>query len=302
MFEYESACSELEIVMLQQHGPEHDSVIPELLQTAQVVTDGSDHKPGEGCGSCNHSRSEVRWKDICERIKVDANLEKPGQQQLWATLERYKDVFAWNKSELGYCTIGLRHTNVDALSRNPVRIAVEDEDFGEEVREITDAHPDAFQDGAELLCALAGEDTEWMGNRRKDRRCVQHRAYCFGINHQVNDHSHHLFMMEVHEEEEGSEESVPDEEVAPVLDAPVQENEEQVALKQRRPQYYDRRQQLELALAAQELSEFGDPDFSPTELDEEEGYGVKHTCADIWQNMECLRLIREDARRSRTFW
>ncbi len=103
---------------------------------------------------------------------------------------------------------------------------MEDEDFGEEIREITDSHPDAFQDGAELLCALAGEDTEWMGNRKKDRRCVQHHAYCFGINHQVNDHSHHLFMLEVHEEEEGSEESVPDEEAAPVLDALVQENEE----------------------------------------------------------------------------
>ncbi len=46
-------------------------------------------------------------------------------------------------------------------------------------------------------------------------------------------------------------------------------------------------------LAAQELSEFGDPDLSPTKLDEEEGYGAKHNCADIWQDTECLRLIRE---------
>jgi hypothetical protein len=87
LFEYESARSEFGTVPLQQHGPEHDSVIPEILQIIQVVTDGPDHKPGEGCESCNHSKSEDRWKDICERIKVDANLEKPGQQQLWATLE-----------------------------------------------------------------------------------------------------------------------------------------------------------------------------------------------------------------------
>jgi hypothetical protein len=79
LFEYESARSELGIVPLQQHGLEHDSVIPEILQTAQVVTDGPDHKPGEECESCSHSKSEDRWKDICERIKVDANLEKPGQ-------------------------------------------------------------------------------------------------------------------------------------------------------------------------------------------------------------------------------
>ncbi len=106
MFKYESARSELGTVLLQQHGPEHDSVIPEILQTTQVVTDEPDHKPGEGCESCNPSKSEVRWKNICEWIKVDTDLEKPGQQQLWVTLERYKDVFAWNKSELGYCTIG----------------------------------------------------------------------------------------------------------------------------------------------------------------------------------------------------
>jgi hypothetical protein len=64
-------------------------------------------------------------------------------------------------------------------------------------------------------------------------------------------------------------------------------------LKRRRPRYYDRKQQLELVLAAQELSEFGDPELSATELDEEEGRDEKHNCADIWQDMECLRLIRE---------
>jgi hypothetical protein len=127
---------------------------------------------------------------------------------------------------------------------------VEDEDFGEEIQDITDAHPDAFQEGAELLCALAGEDTEWMGNRRKDRRYVQHNACYFGINHQVNDHSHHLFMLEVHEEKEGSEESAPNEEVAPTRDMHVREHEGQGMLKRRRPRYYDRKQQLELVLAA----------------------------------------------------
>ncbi len=132
-----------------------------------------------------------------------------------------------------------------------------------------------------------------MGIRRKDKRCVQHNACCFGINHQTDGHSHQLFMLGVESEEENSEESVLDEEVAPAPNAPVQENEEQVVLKRKRPQYYDRRQQLELVLAAQELSEFGDPDLSPTELDEEEGYGAEHNCADIWQDTECLRLIKE---------
>ncbi len=121
-----------------------------------------------------------------------------------------------------------------------------------------------------------------MGVRRKDRRFVQHNACCSGINHQKSVHIHQLFMLGVESEEESSEESVPDEEAVPVHAGPMQHEEEQVVLKRGRPQYYDKRQQLELVLAAQELSQFGDPELSPTELDEEEDQGVKHACADIW--------------------
>jgi len=187
----------------------------------------------------------------------------------------------------------MKHMNADALSRDSVGLAAEDEDFGEEIRDITDAHPDAPGEGAELLCAMVGKDTEWMGIRKRDRRNVEHDACCFGINHLTNGHSHQLFMLDVGSEEECSEESVPDEEIEPTHGEPVPENEGQVMLKRRRPQYYDRRQQLELVLAAQELSKLGDPDLSPTELNEEDGSGVKHNCTDIWQDTECLRLIRE---------
>jgi hypothetical protein len=132
--------------------------------------------------------------------------------------------------------------NVDALSMNLVGLAVEDEDFGEEIRDIARAHSGVPEEEVELLCITAGKDTNWMGIRRKDRRYVQHDACCFGINHQTNGHSHQLFMLGIESEEEDSEESVPDEEVAPTLDAPMQEDDEQVGLKRRRPRYYDRRQ------------------------------------------------------------
>jgi hypothetical protein len=33
-------------------------------------------------------------------------LDEGGQQQFWDVLERYQDVFAWNKGELGCCTMG----------------------------------------------------------------------------------------------------------------------------------------------------------------------------------------------------
>ncbi|CAM6003223.1 unnamed protein product [Sphagnum balticum] len=178
----ESARDVLGPVLLQQHKPNRDSVIPMILQTAQARTDEPDHKTNEG---------------------------------------------------------------------NPVGLAVEDEDFGEEIRDITGAHPDAPEEGAELLCHITGKETEWMGVRRKDGRFVQHNACCFGINHQKNVHSHQLFMLGVESEEELSEESVPGEEIVPVHDEPVQHEEEQVVLKRRRPQYYDRRQQLELMQSRQ---------------------------------------------------
>ncbi len=146
--------------------------------------------------------------------------------------------------------LGLRHMNADALSRNPVGSAKEDEDFDEEIRDIASAYPHAPKEETKLLCVAAGKDIEWMGIRRRDRRHVLHNVCCFGINHRTQDCSHQLFMLGVESEEDDSEESVPDEEIAQAPDAPVQENEEQVALKQRRPQYYDRRQQLELVLAA----------------------------------------------------
>jgi len=104
--EGESARNVLRTVLLQQHKPDRDFVIPAILQTAQVRTDELDRKSDERCVSNSYSESEVRWKEICERIKVDADLDEDGQRQLWATLGGYKDVFAWNKGELGYCTIG----------------------------------------------------------------------------------------------------------------------------------------------------------------------------------------------------
>jgi hypothetical protein len=44
--------------------------------------------------SPSHHESGTRWKEICERIRIDADLGGIGQQQLWGILERYQDVFA----------------------------------------------------------------------------------------------------------------------------------------------------------------------------------------------------------------
>jgi hypothetical protein len=88
------------------HKLDHDFVVPAIFQTARASTEAPNCKISEGCVSGDHSESGTRWREICERIKVDPGLDEHGQQQLWATLGKYRDVFAWNKSELGHCTIG----------------------------------------------------------------------------------------------------------------------------------------------------------------------------------------------------
>jgi len=105
-------------LLLQQHCPEHDSAIPMLLQTVQVKDGDSYCEPIEKFISSNHRESGIRWKEICERIKIDIDLGECGQQ-LWGILERYQDVFAWNKGELGCCTIG--EHNIDTQGFSPCR-------------------------------------------------------------------------------------------------------------------------------------------------------------------------------------
>jgi hypothetical protein len=69
-------------LLLQQHCPEHDSAIPMLLQTVQMKDGDSDCKPIEKFVSSSHRESGIRWKEICERIKIDTDLGECGQQQL----------------------------------------------------------------------------------------------------------------------------------------------------------------------------------------------------------------------------
>jgi hypothetical protein len=89
-----------------QHSLGHDSALPVLLQTIQIENNHSECQSSMIPASFNPLALNVRWKEICERIKIDTNLGEHGQQQLWAMLGRYQDVFTWNKGELGCCAIG----------------------------------------------------------------------------------------------------------------------------------------------------------------------------------------------------
>ncbi len=83
---------------------------------------------------------------------------------------------------------GFRHTNVDALSRNPVGSAVDDDDFGAEIQDITDILADEPKEDGELLYVKAGEETDWM--------CVD---------------NHQLYMLDVASTEDLYEEPFPEE-------------------------------------------------------------------------------------------
>jgi hypothetical protein len=188
---------------------------------------------------------------------------------------------------------GLKHTNVDALSSNPVGSAVDDDDFGEEIQDIVGAQADAPEEEGGLLYMQIGEETEWMGIRRKDRRSAEHNACCSGIDHWTCVGNHCLYMLDVAPEDDQHEEFVPDEEAMSTGDELVQHEETRMVPNRRRPRYFDKRQQLDLVLGAQELSEFGDQELSPTESDEEEDHGVKTSCVDIWEDTDCMTLLKE---------
>jgi len=79
---HESTHNVLVPLLLQQHCPEHDSSILMLLQTVQVKDGDSDYEPIEKFVSSSHRESGIRWKEICERIKIDTDLGERGQQQL----------------------------------------------------------------------------------------------------------------------------------------------------------------------------------------------------------------------------
>jgi len=101
-------------LLLQQHCPQHDSIILMILQTIQVKGGDSNCEPSEKFMSPSRHESGTRWKEICERIRIDVDLGEIGQQ-LWGILERYQDIFAWNKGKLGCCTIGEHSINTQGF-------------------------------------------------------------------------------------------------------------------------------------------------------------------------------------------
>jgi hypothetical protein len=134
-------------------------------------------------------------------------------------------------------------------------MAVEDDDFYEEVQDSGGAQTDAQLGEERALFIRTGAETEWYGIRRKGSELVQHQKCCFGINHSKHFSDHHLYMVDVVSEDEQPTESILCTIGEPGTNAILQDSAPRSNMQRKRPQFYDRQQQLELVLEAQRLLE-----------------------------------------------
>ncbi len=79
--------------------------------------------------------------------------------------------------------LGMKHMNVDALSRNPVGSAVEDDDFSEEIQDIEIKQDDSIKATGGIFSVRHGGDSEWFGLKKQSGGKIEHHRCCFGINH-----------------------------------------------------------------------------------------------------------------------
>jgi hypothetical protein len=115
-----------------------------------------------------------------------------------------------------------------------------------------------------------------------------------GIKQWRSSDPHHLFMIDLVTTAESGEEEDPD---AIQTNAKGAKDQEFDRGRQRpgkeRVRYYNRRQQLELVLAAQELSEVGGREVDLTAVVVEDKGGGEMKGTDIWQDANCLALLKE---------
>jgi len=133
---------------------------------------------------------------------------------------------------------------------------------------------------------------EWLEIRRKGRVSVQHHTCCFGINHSMRFSDHHLYVVDLVSEKEQPQEVILCEDEEKGKDQVVRGSTIGMTLLRKRPHYYDKQQQLELVLAAQQLLEAGEHDFQFKDINEEEECEADSKSSDIWEDANCLELLQ----------
>ncbi len=123
---------------------------------------------------------------------------------------------------------GLKHANVDALSRNPVGQAMDDEDFHQEIQDDPVTQHGMGEAAEKVLAVRNDQHLQWFEKLKRSSGLADHHRRGFGINRGGSLNPHHLFVVDaVNALDEGGEtnpgteviEEVEDEE----LDATVAE-------------------------------------------------------------------------------
>ncbi len=171
---------------------------------------------------------------------------------------------------------GMKHTNVDALSRNPVRRATDDDEFSDEIRDIGTKQDDSIETTGGVFSVRHGGESKWYGLRRQSK-------------------GHQLFMLDVLGEVSQDDESDSPEEDAEAADS--EEVQDSALRKGKRtltgaPKYYSRQQQLELVMASQELLRYGEHNGGGVRSGEREICGEDVASNDIWEDEVCLELLK----------
>jgi hypothetical protein len=91
----------------------------------------------------------------------------------------------------------MKHTNVDALSRNPMGKAADDDDFSEEIQDIGTKQDESVEVTGGVFSIRRGKESKWFGLRRHSGGPTEHHRCYFGINHWRWSGGHQLFMLDV---------------------------------------------------------------------------------------------------------
>jgi hypothetical protein len=141
---------------------------------------------------------------------------------------------------------GMKHVNVDALSRNPVGEAKDDDDFSEEIQDIGLGQGGSIATTGGMFSVQCGRRSEWFGMRRQSGGRKQHYECCFGINHWLWSEEHQLCMIDVltetsQDEEDDSPEEGTQAAVGEEIQNPESSKSKQI-LRRRKTRYYDWKQ------------------------------------------------------------
>jgi len=170
---------------------------------------------------------------------------------------------------------------------------MDDEDFQQEVQDDPHTQHGLPVEAEKVLSVRPGQYMEWRGNMRQWREIIEHHGCRPEIKHWHDSEPHHLFMIDLVIATDSEVEVTPSVECLGV--AEHEDLEADQGHRKGRIKYYDKREQLELVLAAQGLSEAGGHKVDLTVMDEEVEYGVGVKEPDIWQDSTCLALLKEGA-------